>query len=98
MSDGNGIIKAMPAGANAAAGEIVNLLLKPDKAERTVITPPELEAALRESPAAAAAYAALAYSHRREYAVWIEGAKKPETRAARAQKAVLMVIEGKPAR
>ncbi len=103
MPEGDGthsltINKAMLTGAKAAAGEIVHLVLEPDKAERSVITPPELEAALRDSPAAAAAYAALAYSHRKEYAVWIAGAKKHETRTARAQKAVQMLIEGKPAR
>jgi hypothetical protein len=90
--------KAMLAGARAAAGDTVTLALALDEAERTVSVPAELEAALAQNPAAAAAFAGLSYSHRKEYADWIAGGKKPETRDARAQKAAAMLIEGKPAR
>jgi uncharacterized protein YdeI (YjbR/CyaY-like superfamily) len=68
-----------------------------DQAARTVATPPELEAALAAEPAAAPAYAALSYSHRKEYADWITGAKKQETRESRAAKAIGMILAGKPA-
>ena len=37
----------------------------------------------------------LAFSHRREYAQWIEGAKRPETRANRIQKMLEMLAQGK---
>jgi uncharacterized protein YdeI (YjbR/CyaY-like superfamily) len=42
-----------------------------------------------------AKFTALAYTHRREYAEWIEGAKKPETRARRIAKAITHIAEGK---
>lgn len=47
------------------------------------IIPPDLEAALAETPTAAAAFAALAPSHRREYLRWIDEATRDDTRARR---------------
>ncbi|HLZ15139.1 MAG TPA: YdeI/OmpD-associated family protein [Candidatus Saccharimonadales bacterium] len=38
-------------------------------------------------------FAALPPSHRREYIIWIEGAKKSETRAGRIQKMCTMLTE-----
>jgi hypothetical protein len=87
--------KAMLAGAKAAAGDTVHLVLDLDKAERTVTIPAELEAALASSSKAGEIFAGMAYSCRKEYAVWIDGAKKQETRESRAQKAVAMLLEGK---
>ena len=61
-----------------------------------VVTPPaELARGLSKSPAARAGWAALAYTHKREYARWIEDAKKPETRDARVEKALVMLAAGK---
>ena len=90
--------KAMLAGAGAKAGDTVHLVLELDKAERTAEVPAELAAALRTNPTATANFAALAYSHQKEYADWITGAKKQETRDARAQKAAAMLSEGKRVR
>jgi hypothetical protein len=87
--------KAMLAGAKAAAGDTVHLVLELDTAERTVNVPAELEAALVGSSRASEIFAALAYSCRKEYAVWIDGAKKQETRESRAQKAIGLLLEGK---
>jgi uncharacterized protein YdeI (YjbR/CyaY-like superfamily) len=58
---------------------------------QTVDVPPELEAAFADAPAARAVFDALAYTHRGEYATWIDEAKRPETRARRAAKAVAML-------
>ena len=46
-------------------------------------------------PAARTAYEGLAYSHRKEYAVWVGEAKRPETRARRAAQALSMLAEGR---
>jgi uncharacterized protein YdeI (YjbR/CyaY-like superfamily) len=40
----------------------------------------------------------MSYTHRKEYADWIEEAKRPETRARRVTKAVGMIREGEPQR
>ena len=41
-------------------------------------TPEELQSALAKDPAAKSAFEALPPSHRKEYADWVAGAKKPE--------------------
>lgn len=78
--------------AGVAEGEEVEVLLVADTAPRTVDLPPDLEAAL--TPAAQAGWDRLSYSHQREHAEAIKGAKRPETRARRVAKAVEM-LEGK---
>lgn len=45
--------------------------------------PADLQEALQARPAARRAFEALPPSHQREYLAWIDGAKKPETRARR---------------
>jgi uncharacterized protein YdeI (YjbR/CyaY-like superfamily) len=92
------VSKDLKAGAGAAAGDVVEVVMDIDRSERVVKVPPELQAALAGRKAAAAAFESLSYSHRKEYADWVAGAKKPETRLARAQKSVAMVIEKKHVR
>lgn len=86
------VSKALQAGAGARAGASVAVVMEVDRAERVVELPPELEQALASSKPAAKAFEALSVSHRREYAEWIGGAKKPETRVARAAKALPMIL------
>jgi uncharacterized protein YdeI (YjbR/CyaY-like superfamily) len=59
-------------------------------------TPEELQSALAKDPAAKSAFEALPPSHRKEYADWVAGAKKPETRLTRAEKAAAMVLSRTP--
>ena len=54
--------------------------------------PDELSRALRKNKKAAATFAALAPSHKREYVGFITEAKKPETRARRIEKTVAALI------
>lgn len=56
--------------------------------------PSELASAFEANPAVKRAFDALAYTHRREYAVWVGGAKTQETRDRRAAKAIEMVRAG----
>jgi len=53
--------------------------------------PAELAAALDGDGVVAAIFEALPQSHRREYVQWVAEAKKPETRQARAAKALEMI-------
>jgi hypothetical protein len=89
------IRKELMASAKTKAGELVQVTMKLDKAERTVEIPEELQQAFEESAEAAADFASMAYSHQKEYTDWIAAAKKPETRIARAAKAVEKLISGK---
>ncbi len=54
--------------------------------------PEELARALAATPNASAAFEALPPSHQREYATWIDGAKRRETRERRAAQAVARLI------
>lgn len=74
-------------------GDVVEVELVEDHQERVVAEPPELTAALAEHPAAKAAYEQLPYSHRTEYARWIEEGKKPETRADRVARTIRRLTE-----
>ena len=69
-------------------GDLVEVELVEDHQERVVVEPPELTAALAENPAAKAAYDQLPFTHRNEYARWIDEGKKPETRADRLAKTI----------
>jgi uncharacterized protein YdeI (YjbR/CyaY-like superfamily) len=71
-------------------GDTVEFDLERDDRSRSadVVVPPELAAALAADPAAAAAWDALAPSHRREYAEHVAEAKQPSTRERRAAKTV----------
>ena len=62
---------------------------------RSPSTPPDLAAALRRNKAAAACFAGLSNSHRREYIEWLTEAKKEETRARRLATAIEWLSEGK---
>ncbi len=57
--------------------------------------PTDLQAGFRRNRRAAATFAALAPSHRREYLVWILDAKRPETRARRVATTLEWLAEGK---
>jgi hypothetical protein len=75
------------------AGDVVQVELAEDHQERVVVEPPELTAALAENPAAKAAYEKLPFTHRNEYARWIDEGKKPETRADRVAKTIKRLTE-----
>jgi uncharacterized protein YdeI (YjbR/CyaY-like superfamily) len=89
-----GLSKEVRDRVGADAGEEVQVKLALDTAERTVEVPPALAAALAGDPEAAAAYDKLAYTHRKEFARWIQEAKRDETRDRRVTKALEMLRAG----
>jgi hypothetical protein len=103
MPNGDGthsmmVNKALQTGAKAAAGDLVSVAMAVDRSERVLTIPPELKRALSSNKAAAMAFKALTYSHRKEFAEWIAAAKREETRLSRAEKSVAMVIAKKHVR
>jgi hypothetical protein len=74
-------------------GDAIDVELTLDTAPRTVEVPDDLQSALDASPAAAAAWDKLAYTHRKEHVRSVLDAKKPETRTRRIA-AVLAKLEG----
>jgi uncharacterized protein YdeI (YjbR/CyaY-like superfamily) len=66
-------------------------VMEKDDEPRAIATPPDLLKALSARKSAKAAWDKLSYTHRKEYIIAIEEAKKPETRARRIAKAVEMI-------
>jgi hypothetical protein len=82
-----GVHKATLAAAGARAGSMVRVTLEKDREPLPGdVLPPELKKAFARDAAARRAWEALAPSRRREQVKHIDGAKKPETRAARLEK------------
>jgi uncharacterized protein YdeI (YjbR/CyaY-like superfamily) len=82
-----GLRKDQRAAAGADVGDSVTVELELDDEPRVVEMP-------RELAPAAAEFAQLSYTHQREYARWLEEAKRDETRARRAAKAIEMLRSG----
>ena len=83
--------------AGLEGGETLEVRLDLDADVREVKPPLDLVKALKAAPPAWQRWRELSYSHQREYAEAIEGAKKPETRARRIAGAV-RAIRTRPAR
>lgn len=80
------------------AGDRVRVAMELDTEPRSIALPTDLQAVLAADPVAAAAFAKLSFTHRREYVEWVEGAKRPETRSRRIGATVERVLEGEPQR
>lgn len=83
------------AAAGLAAGDAVEVTLELDTAPREVVVPEDLAAALASDPAAMAFFDGLSYSNKRVHTLSVEGAKTPETRARRVEKAIALLREGR---
>lgn len=100
MPEGDGshammVSKALQAGARAAQGELVSVVMDLDTEARCVVVPEALLEALATNADARTAFDRLAPSHRREFADWVAGAKREETRTDRARRSVAMIIARK---
>jgi len=74
-------------------GDTIEVVVWKDAAERTVQTPKDLKALLKNEELLAR-FEKLSYTHRKEYIRWIEEAKKEETRQRRLAKCVEMLKAG----
>jgi hypothetical protein len=90
-----GIRRSHREAGKLAPGQKVRVVIELDEAPRTVTPPKELAAAMKKDGKARAAWEALSFTHQREHAEAIEGAKKAETRASRVAKAVAMLKKKK---
>ncbi len=100
MPEGDGtyvmmVNKELQAGAKAKAGDTVNVTLEIDDTPRSVEIPDDLQASLTKVAGAGNAFAALSYSHQKEFVDWIGEAKKVETRARRIEKSLEMLAAKK---
>jgi bacteriocin resistance YdeI/OmpD-like protein/uncharacterized protein DUF1905 len=86
------VCKALRDGAGVKPGDTVDVVMLRDDQLRTVEPPPHLKKALAKNKSARSNWEKLSFSHKKEMANWIEGAKQEETRARRLAK-VLQVLE-----
>jgi DNA-directed RNA polymerase subunit RPC12/RpoP len=93
-----GLTREIREAAGLQVGDDVDVFLELDDAPREVDVPEDLRAALDGDDTARAAFEALSFTHRREYAQWIAEAKQPETRERRVAKTLeqLRAGQGRP--
>ena len=89
-----GFRKEMREAMGISIGDRIVVKLELDTAERVVDVPDELSRALRKDPDAKRVFDGLAFTHRREYAQWVAGAKKEDTRVSRVEKTLAMLKAG----
>jgi hypothetical protein len=63
--------------------------------ERVIATPPALEALFLENSSAKNFFETLSFTNKKEYVVWITGAKKEETKTARLEATIEKLNNGK---
>jgi hypothetical protein len=91
MGDGTyclGVLKSIQEAAGVGQGDRITVLLELDTAPRTVEPPADLAKVLAKDKKAAAAWEQLSFTNRKELAVGLTSAKKPETRERRLKAAV----------
>jgi hypothetical protein len=90
-----GLSRAVREHAKVEAGDTVDVELVLDTEPRDVEVPDALAQALAGDSVARAKFDALAFTHRKEYARWIDEAKRDETRDRRVVQALEMLHEGR---
>jgi hypothetical protein len=91
MGDGTyclGILKSIQAAAGVGFGDTVDVLLELDTAPRTVEPPADLALAMARDEKMAASWEKLSFTNKKEMALGLEQAKKPETRERRLKAAI----------
>lgn len=86
MGDGTfciGVLKSIQQAAGVKRGDTVAVELEVDIVPRVVETPSDLANLLARDPKAAAAWDKLSFTNKKEMALSLEQAKKPETRERR---------------
>jgi hypothetical protein len=92
------ILKGIREKIGKSFGDEVELTIEEDVEERVVEVPADLVQAFEHDPQARAFFDGLAFSHRREYANWINEAKQETTRQTRVAKTIELLKQGKKAR
>ena len=87
--------KALCKGAGAGPGDLVEVVMERDGEERTVEVPAELEKELTKSKKARERWDGLAFTHKKEMALSISGAKQEETKKRRLAKVMDVLKSGK---
>jgi hypothetical protein len=90
-----GVLKQIRQQIGKTFGDEVEVSLQEEVEPRVVSLPDDLRQALEADAEAGGLFEKLSYSHQREYVLWIEEAKRPETRQKRVQGTLERLLQGK---
>lgn len=93
-----GMTKEIRSKIGKGFGDEVFVVIEKDEEERTVVLPEAVLEAFKAEPALKSAFEAFSYSHQREYSLWLESAKREETKRERIAKMLSNLGEGKKLR
>ena len=86
--------KVLCEGAGVRPGDTVDVVMERDEEKRTVEAPAMLKKAMAKNKAAQANWEKLSFTHKKEMALAIAGAKQEETRARRLGKIMQILKSG----
>jgi hypothetical protein len=86
--------KTLCRGAGVQPGDVVDVVMERDVEERTVEAPAELKKELGRSKVARERWDGLAFTHKKEMAISISGAKQEETKTRRLAKVMNVLKTG----
>ena len=89
------ILKGIREQIGKTFGDKVKITVEEDTEPRVIEVPKDLLKELKKDKDAKAFFDKLAYTHQREYVMWIEEAKREETRQTRIVKTIGMLKQGK---
>jgi hypothetical protein len=92
------ILKGIREQIGKSFGDQVKITVEPDTERRMVEIPKDLLKELNKNKDVKAIFEKLSYTHKREYVMWINEAKKEETRQNRIVKTIEMLKKGTKAR
>ena len=85
------VLKSIREQVGKTFGDEIKVTVEPDTEERVVEIPSELKKLFKVEKQAKAFFDKLSYSHKREYVMWINDAKKEETRQNRITRTIEML-------
>lgn len=88
------VLKSIREQVGKTFGDEIKVTVEPDTEERVIEVPSELKKAFKVEKEAKAFFDKLSYTHKREYVMWINEAKKEETRQNRIAKTIEMLKKG----
>jgi hypothetical protein len=89
------ILKEIREKIGKSFGDQVKVTVELDNEPRVVVLPKDQTGALKKDKEAKTRFGQLSYTHQKEYATWIEEAKKDETRQRRVAKTLERLREDK---
>lgn len=92
------VLKSIREQIGKTFGDEVKIVVEPDTEPRVIEIPKDLLKELKKDGQAKLFFDKLSYTHRREYVMWINEAKRDVTRQARILKMIEMLKKGKRSR